>query len=362
MNQQVPMDNSVSPNAQLSSTDSLAPAPSAPGAPRRRSAFYRTFVGPYGVRAGWKVFLFFLIFVLLSVGFRPLMVRLHGRVDFKLPVPAGVAFVDECLGMAAVLLATWIMAKFIDRKPWGYFGMPVRHAFRSTFWVGAGVGLGALALQLELMHLGGWFDFGTVQLHGAAVLKYGVIWGSMFLWVGFTEEGMLRGYVQRVTTDGFRKLPGGWSFWASALLFSLVFASGHLGNPGENKFGIFMVFIDGMAMCFSLWRTGDLWWAIGNHAAWDWGQTFLFGTPNSGFHGANALMHPSFHGPLLFAGGTDGPEGSVLVLISEAIFVLSVAVIYRKRKYPLINDEGGSSVRFAGAENFGLPSEEPKRS
>jgi hypothetical protein len=54
--------------------------------------------------------------------------------------------------------------------------------------------------------------------------------------------------------------------------------------------------------------------------------------------GANALMHPSFHGPLLLAGGTDGPEGSVLVLISEAIFVVSVALIYRRRRYPLLSD------------------------
>ncbi len=311
-------------------------APSAPP-PRRHSAFYRTFVGPRGVRAGWKVFLFFLILIGLGFCFRPLL-KMMGKPDPHAPLPAGLAFVSEFVGMTAVLLATWIMAKFIDRKPWGYFGMPLRNAFRSSFWVGAAVGLGALALQLELMHLGGWFDFGNVQLHGMAILHYGALWGLMFLCVGFSEEGALRGYVLRVTTDGFSSMPKGWSFWAAAILFSLLFGAGHLGNPGENKFGIVMVFIDGMAMCFSLWRTGDLWWAIGNHAAWDWGQTFLFGTPNSGFHGANALMHPSFHGPLLLAGGTDGPEGSVLVLISEAIFVLSVALVYRRRRYPLISD------------------------
>jgi len=73
---------------------------------------------------------------------------------------------------------------------------------------------------------------------------------------------------------------GGWSFWTSAVLFSIVFAAVHLSNPGENKFGIAMVFIGGLIMCFTLWRTGNLWFAIGNHAAWDWGQTFMFGTPN----------------------------------------------------------------------------------
>jgi len=44
--------------------------------------------------------------------------------------------------------------------------MPLRNAFRSSFWIGAAIGLGVLALQLEIMHLCRWFDYGTVQLNG----------------------------------------------------------------------------------------------------------------------------------------------------------------------------------------------------
>jgi membrane protease YdiL (CAAX protease family) len=305
-----------------------------------RNIVYRAFVGPRGVRAGWKVLIFFLIFAGISMCFLPIE-KMLPHMDRGAALPPGRALLDELFGALSVVISTWIMARWIDRKPWGYFGMPLRNALRSTFWTGAVVGLGALALQLEIMHLGGWFDFGTVQLHGRDVLSYGASWAIVFLLVGITEEGVLRGYVQRVTTDGLSSLPGGWSFWTSALIFSVVFGAGHLSNPGENKFGIVMVFVDGLAMCFSLWRTGDLWFAIGNHAAWDWGETFLFGTPNSGFHGQHALMIPSFHGSALLAGGTDGPEGSVLALVSEAIFILSVAVIYRRRKYALLKDEEG---------------------
>jgi membrane protease YdiL (CAAX protease family) len=345
------MENPVS-NAHLSSDpSSIVPLP-APEPPRR-SLLRRIFVGPHGVRTGWKIFLFFLLASLLGLASIPVLHALVGKVDRRAPLTPGVALIGEFLQMVGVLLATWLMARFIDRKPWGYFGMPLRNAFRSSFWVGAAVGLFALSLQLVLMHLGGWFDFGTMQLQGAAIVKYGIIWALMFVCVGFTEEGLLRGYVQRVTTDSFRRLPGNWSFWASALLYSVMFGAAHLGNPGENKFGIIMVFVDGMAMCFSLWRTGDIWWAIGNHAAWDWGQTFLYGTPNSGMHGMNALMKPSFHGPVLLAGGTDGPEGSVLVLLSELIFVLSIAVMYRKRRYPLPSDAANvkrlESVESGGA-------------
>ena len=49
-------------------------------------------------------------------------------------------------------------------------------------------------------------------------------------------------------------------------------------------------------------------------------------------------MSPSFHGPLLWAGGTDGPEGSLLVLLSEALFIVLIALIYRRRKYPMLED------------------------
>jgi len=326
----------IDPVPEASSPDVTPPA--APPPLHRRPLIYRIFVGPRGVRAGWKVLLFFLIFAAVGFCFRPLL-KMMGNIDIHAPLPPGIALLNEFLTMVNVLLSTWILARWIDRKPFGYFGMPLRNVLRSTFWTGAVVGLGALAIQLEIMHLAGWFDFGTLQLHGAGIVTYGAVWLAVFFCVGITEEGVLRGYVQRVTTDGLSRLPGGWSFWASALIFSVMFGAGHIANPGENKFGIVMVFVDGLAMCFSLWRTGDLWFAIGNHAAWDWGETFLFGTPNSGFHGMHALMNPSFHGPALLAGGTDGPEGSVLALLSEAIFILSVAVIYRRRKFRLPEDE-----------------------
>jgi membrane protease YdiL (CAAX protease family) len=78
-----------------------------------------------------------------------------------------------------------------------------------------------------------------------------------------------------------------------------------------------MVFIDGMLMCWCLWRTGNMWFGIGNHAAWDCAETFFFGTPDSGMKPLQALLSPSFHGPKLLSGGTAGPEGSILVLIPK---------------------------------------------
>src|SRR5215469_8215627 len=154
--------------------DSPEATVSVPPPTRPRSLLRNVFFGPHGLRAGWKVLIFVLIVFAVSFCLRPLG-KLSGPVNRELLVPSGTALFYEFPRALAVLIATGIMARFIDRKPWGYFGMPLRNAFRSSFWIGAAGGLGVLALQLEIMHVCGWFDYGTVQLHGAEIVAYALV-------------------------------------------------------------------------------------------------------------------------------------------------------------------------------------------
>lgn len=284
------------------------------------------FIGSDGLRAGWKFSIFVALALILITVLIPLAFRIVPRPKSQQQPTLATALAIEWVQAFGALLATALMARWIDRKPWGYFGLPFSSALRSSFWLGAASGFGLLALQLELMHIGGWFHFGSLAMHGVSILKYGVLWGLVFLATGLFEESFLRGYPQRVLTNGMR-------FWPAAVLLSVIFGAAHISNQGENRFGIFMVFVDGLVMSFSLWRTGNLWFAVGNHAAWDWAETFFFGTPNSGLRPSHALLSPSFSGPPLLSGGTAGPEGSVFVLLSEMLIVIFVAVLYPTRKY-----------------------------
>ena len=56
------------------------------------------------------------------------------------------------------------------------------------------------------------------------------------------------------------------------------------------------------------------WWAIGYHAAWDWAQSFLFGTADSGLLVQNHLLGSHPVGRVLISGGLTGPEGSIFDL------------------------------------------------
>jgi hypothetical protein len=75
-----------------------------------------------------------------------------------------------------------------------------------------------------------------------------------------------------------------------------------------------VVGLGGFVFCLSLWYAKSLWWAVGFHAGWDWGQSYLYGTPDSGLLAEGHLLssHPS--GNSLWSGGATGPEGSLVIL------------------------------------------------
>jgi membrane protease YdiL (CAAX protease family) len=185
-----------------------------------------------------------------------------------------------------------------------------------------------MTLLLVVMHLLGGYSFGVLSVHGHEILKYAALDAVGFLFVGLSEEFLLRGYLQFT-------LGRGLGFWPAAILTSVLFASAHLGNPGEARLGILMVALDGMFCCFVLWRTGNLWWAVGNHAAWDFSQSYLYGVPDSGMMATKHLMNPSFHGPDWLTGGTVGPEGSALIPVLFLVTVVVFHFCYPKREYVL---------------------------
>jgi hypothetical protein len=135
-------------------------------------------------------------------------------------------------------------------------------------------------------------------------------------------------------------------FWPAALLLSLVFGAVHYRNPGENWAGLFAAVLIGVFFCLTLQRTGTLWFAVGFHAFWDWGQTYLYSVPDSGTVEPGHLMRPSFHGPDWLTGGSVGPEGSVLcfAVIAGAAFVFA-------RRYPDVSDR----LQLASGARVGAP-------
>lgn len=97
----------------------------------------------------------------------------------------------------------------------------------------------------------------------------------------------------------------------------------------EERIGLVAVVAIGFFLCLTLRRTGNLWWAIGFHMAWDWGESYLYSVPDSGNMARGRLLDSSLHGPVWLTGGSVGPEGSYLVFV-----VIGAAWILFSRVYP----------------------------
>jgi membrane protease YdiL (CAAX protease family) len=225
------------------------------------------------------------------------------------------------------------------------------------------------------MAWGGWLHFGPPALSGPQIFSFAALWGIAFLLVGCFEEGTFRGYLQFTLTRGINfwwalalvgsmclggllatkgqgiwgvyiiallglvpclllhlKKAEGAGFWQAAWVTSTLFGFIHTGNNGENWIGIFAAAAIGFVFCVSIRVTGSAWWAIGCHAAWDWAETYFYGTADSGMVAKGHYLTTSPAGNALWSGGADGPEGSVLVLGIILLLLVALIAIHGRRK------------------------------
>ncbi len=236
------------------------------------------------------------------------------------------------MGVMLAALVPAVALAVVERRPWGAYGLPVRLAFGKMFWVGALWGFGSITLLLAVLYGARVLSVGDLALHGLRALKFAVFWAAFFLVVGWYEEFLIRGYSQFTLT----RLIG---FWPAAVVLSCVFSLIHMGNPGEQWPGLLAVWVIGFFFCLTLRRTGSLWFAVGFHAAWDWGETFLYSVPDSGAVFPGHLLKASLHGPRWLTGGMVGPEGSLLCFV-----VMGMVWVVFSRVYPEVRYRAGSSV------------------
>jgi len=288
---------------------------------RRESPFRDIFVGREGLYPGtrWLIYLALGGIVLLIEA-----VLMH----FIHPHAGGAVWwsmVAEASLLLAAILPGFIMAKIEDR-PFGDFGLPARCAFGRNFWVGALWGIVSLTVLMLVLRAAGAFTFGSLDLHGGRIVEFAFYYAVFFLLTGLFEEFLLRGYSLWVLSKGM-------NFWPAAALLSVSFGAMHGYNPGEARIGLVAVVAIGFFFCLTLRRTGDLWWAVGFHMSWDWGESYLYSVPDSGTMLPGHLLNSSFQGPAWLTGGSVGPEGSYLIFVLIAALWVLFDRVYPEVKY-----------------------------
>ncbi len=308
----------------MSNPEIIPPAiPAEPLPPQTPNTVFR---GPNGIRAGWRVLIFLAIVgVLLTVVSLVVVVLAHGRLGTPSQLtPAGLALSEGSIFLLTAIPAL-IMSR-IEHRKFSQYGLPLRHAFQQDFWTGSLVGFLAISGCLFAIFLFRGFHVTGLAIRGATIFIAAFKWGLAFILVGLAEEFSFRGYLQYTLTTGM-------GFWPSAILLSALFGFAHASNPGESKGGLLSVMLFGLLFCLFVRRTGNLWWAVGFHAGWDWGQTFFYGVPDSGITANNNLFNSSFSGANWLTGGSVGPEASAFAPIALLVVAIWFSRRYRENRY-----------------------------
>jgi membrane protease YdiL (CAAX protease family) len=301
-------------------------------------------IGKDGLRAGWSLLIFVAIFAAIAFCVNRIAHKLHPpsphAANIPSEIPIGLGFINESVPLLMTLLITWIMSK-IERRPNSVYGFGGRRKL-SHFLAGLAWGIVCLSLLILTLWKTGLLVIDRRLLFGGDVFRYGAIWLLGFLLVGLLEEYLTRGYLQYTLTRGLAgvyqwafktRYSTALGFWTSAVIFSILFGLGHSSNPGESPIGLLSAGLAAMVFCFSLWRTGSLWWAIGFHTSWDWGQSFLYGVADSGTMVQHHMLATQPVGKPILSGGATGPEGSIFILAVLALASLIILFTLPRDRY-----------------------------
>lgn len=221
----------------------------------------------------------------------------------------------------AVIIAIWLVCRFIDRRRFSdtgvYFGKP--------WWIDFGFGLllgMALMTTIFLVEWGlGWVTVNETfrtEFPEHSFLTAILVTALFFISVGIAEELAFRGYLLLNVAEG---LNSRWIKPKAALIISWIFTSvifgvGHLANPNATVVSTVNIALAGIFIGFAYVMTGGLALPIGLHITWNFFQGNVFGFPVSGTTDwSTTFLAVQQGGPEFWTGGAFGPEGGLMGLL-----------------------------------------------
>jgi hypothetical protein len=223
------------------------------------------------------------------------------------------------LSLIAVIAATYVMLRVIEKRPWGDVGLDAGAARPSLLAGGAvlgGLTIGLASVFLLAIHQlriarglpGSWL--------GSAGYSFAVL-----LPAGFFEELFIRGYVFAV----LRRSAG----WRIALIVtSAVFGILHAWNPGADAESILAVTVAGFFLGALFLATRSLYATGAAHVAWNWVMAAALHTPVSGIPVSQPDYMMVDSGPDWLTGGRWGPEGGL-----AAVAAMFIVIFYLYGRY-----------------------------
>ena len=256
----------------------------------------------------WKWQLLLLAGLFLSL----LMYGFAGMVEF---IPHGWWYAAASLAVSVVMVLVYSRFVCLFENENAH-DLPMDKLSTDT-GKGLAVGLVYFCVVTGIMALAGGYKVISVGAPAGAL-----IWAFCnFAVTAVGEEIVFRGVL-------FRWIDEKWGFPWALVVSGLVFGLVHWTNPGGTLWaGIAIAIEAGLLLGAAYKWSGNLWFPIGIHWAWNFSQGNLFGFKVSGQDAGVSLLQAQIEGPDWITGGVFGAEASVIAVVVGA--VVSAWFIYR---------------------------------
>lgn len=232
-------------------------------------------------------------------------------------LPPLITSIGYALIIGAVLLASFIVARYFDRRPFASIGVGLHGKWLRELTIGLLMGAAFIAFIVFLQVVFGVVELRWTNLAGALLARGFFTYALLFICVGVFEEILFRGYLLQTLAEGLGRP-------TAAVLISIPFGILHFFNEGGTVTGAVATGLAGILLCIAYFRTMSLWLPIGMHITWNFTMSWIFGLPVSGELMPNPPIRGIVEGPVWLSGGQFGPEASALCFIGMAVMGLII--------------------------------------
>jgi uncharacterized protein len=227
----------------------------------------------------------------------------------------------ELTGAVTILIAAWVMARFVDRRSFLSLGFATERVLPNVL-LGLGIGLGMMAVSVSVLWSAGWaipqpavrISLGTLVLVGIAMVANTV-----------TQEVLVRGYIQQTLESQFGSI-------AAVVISALIFTLLHIGAIQGAPLPAINLFAAGILLGSAYAVAGDLWLPIALHFGWNFLQGPVLGLTVSGQSVDSGWRVFRLDGPTIFTGGAFGLEGGLVATVTTVLGIVALLLLRPPRR------------------------------
>jgi membrane protease YdiL (CAAX protease family) len=272
----------------------------------------------------WRSGLFLFTWALILAPFFVLFGSRLAKWEQTSPIEARLY--ADIASAVTILAATWLMTRFIDHRPFLTIGFEFDHIIRD-FLVGLAVGSIWLGVSVGIAWLFGW---------ASPIVPIGFAWPVLvgtaisMLFIVLAQELLLCGFI-------FQTIRRQSNIIIAIVVSAILFAGYHAGAFKGEWLPVLNVFAAGLLFCLAYIMTGNLWFPISIHFAWDVLLGPVLGLTESGKSnlGGGWKMF-TVNGPPLFTGGTIGLEGGLIVTLTIFVSIVLMYLFQRQKLRTLL--------------------------